>query len=106
MSLHSIAEVYTTLTRLTVQPRIHPAEAERMIEENVVANFELLALGKKDYSAALRLIVRGGWGGPRIYDALLITCAIRCAAERIFTFDLSDFRQLAPELEDKICAPS
>jgi predicted nucleic acid-binding protein len=106
MSLHSIAEVFSTLTRLRVHPRIHHAEAERMIAENMLANFELLALTKKDYLSALKLVITGGWGGAKIYDALLIGCAIRAGADRIYTFDLSDFRQLAPDLQDKICAPS
>jgi predicted nucleic acid-binding protein len=68
MSLHSIAEVYAALTRLPVQPRIHP--------------------------------------GAKIYDALLLRCAARCAVERIYTFNLGDFKQLAPAgLEEKICVP-
>ena len=77
-----------------------------MITDNILPNFEVLAISKKDYLEALRLVATGGWSGAKIYDALLIGCAIRCAAERIFTFDLSDFRQLAPDLEDKICAPN
>jgi hypothetical protein len=39
-------------------------------------------------------------------DALLLRCAAKCAAERIYTFNLGDFRQLAvPSLQSKICAP-
>jgi predicted nucleic acid-binding protein len=106
MSLHSIAEVFATLTRLRVQPRILHAEAERVIRENILANFELLPLETKDYLTALELVVNGGWGGAKIYDALLIGCAVRAGVDRIYTFDLSDFRKLAPRLENKICAPS
>jgi hypothetical protein len=48
----------------------------------------------------------GGWIGAKIYDALLLRCAARCAAERIYTFNLGDFKQLAPAgLQEKICAP-
>ena len=48
----------------------------------------------------------GGWMGAKIYDALLLRCAARCAAQRIYTFNLWDFTQLAPAgLEEKICAP-
>ena len=106
MSTHSIAELYSTLTRLPLQPRIHPSEAARVITDNILPNFEVVTIAKKDYLEALRLVASGGWSGAKIYDALLIGCAVRCDAERIFTFDLSDFRQLAPDLEDKICAPS
>jgi predicted nucleic acid-binding protein len=49
-----------------------------------------------------------GWPHGRIRGscALLIGCAIRCKADRIYTFDIRDFRQLAPTLEERICAPA
>ena len=106
MSIHSIAELYSTLTRLPLQPRVHPTEATRVITDNILPNFEVVTIAKKDYLEALRLVESGGWSGAKIYDALLIGCAVRCDADRIFTFNLSDFRQLAPQLEDKICTPS
>jgi len=106
MSVHFIAEMYAALTRLPVQPRIHPAEAVRIISDNILPHFETVPVGKKDYTDALRLVGDGGWGGAKIYDALLIGCAARSEADRIYTFNLTDFRQLAPNLEEKICAPS
>jgi predicted nucleic acid-binding protein len=106
MSVHSIAEMYAALTRLPVQPRIHPAEAVRIIVDNILPHFEAVPILKKDYSDALRLVGEGGWSGAKIYDALLLGCAARSGAERIYTFNLADFRELAPSLEDRICAPS
>ncbi len=106
MSVHSIAELYAVLTRLPVQPRVHPAEAVRIVADNILPNFETVPLGKKDYVEALKLVGDGGWSGAKIYDALLIGCAAKCGAERIYTFNLADFRQLAPDLEEKICTPS
>lgn len=105
MSVHSIAEIYAALTRLPVQPHIHPAEAARIITDNVLPHFEMVPIAKKDYTEALRLVSDGGWAGAKIYDALLIGCAAECGADRIYTFNLRDFRQLAPNLEEKICAP-
>ena len=106
ISVHSIAEMYAALTRLPVQPRIHPAEAARIITDNILPHFETVSVGKKDYTEALRLVGDGGWVGAKIYDALLIGCAVRSGADRIYTFNLTDFRQMAPNLEEKICAPS
>jgi predicted nucleic acid-binding protein len=106
MGLHSIAEVFATLTRLPVQPRIHPIEAARILAENILPHFEVVSLGKKEYLEAMSTLASGGWIGAKIYDALLLRCAARCSAERIFTFNLGDFRQLAPAgLQSKICAP-
>jgi predicted nucleic acid-binding protein len=107
MSVHSIAELYASLTRLPVQPRIHPVEAARIVTDNVLPHFEAVLVGKKDYLEALTMVASGGWSGAKIYDALLLGCAARCAAERIYTFNLADFRQLAPaSLQGKICAPA
>ena len=106
MSVHSIAEVYASLTRLPVQPRIHPAEAVRIVTDNILPHFEVVPIGKEDYLEALNTVGSGGWSGTKIYDALLLSCAARCTVERIYTFNLGDFRQLAPaSLQGKICAP-
>jgi len=106
MSVHSIAEVYASLTRLPVQPRIHPLEAVRIVTDNILAHFEVVSMGKEDYMEALNAVGNGGWSGAKIYDALLLRCAARCTVERIYTFNLGDFKQLAPaSLHGIICAP-
>jgi predicted nucleic acid-binding protein len=106
MSAHSIAEVYAALTRLPVQPRIHPLEAVRILTDNILPHFEIIPIDKEDYVAALSSVGNGGWSGPKIYDALLLRCAAKRAVERIYTFNLGDFRQLAsPRLQTIICAP-
>jgi predicted nucleic acid-binding protein len=106
MGQHSIAEVFAALTRLPVQPRIHPLEAARIVTDNILPHFEVVSLGKKDYLEAMNTMARGGWSGAKIYDALLLSCAARCGVKRIYTVNLGDFRQLAPAgLQEKICAP-
>ena len=106
MSMHSIAEVYAVLTRVPVQPRIHPVEAARIVTENILPHFEVVSLGKDDNLEVLNTMGSGGWIGAKMYDALLLRCAATCASERIYTFNLGDFRQLAPaDQQGKICAP-
>ena len=106
MSVHSIAQTYASLTRLPVQPRIHPVEASRIVTGNILPHFEVVSLGKEDYLEALNTVATAGWIGAKIYDALLLRCAARCSVERIYTLNLGDFRQLAPAaLQGKICAP-
>ncbi len=107
MSAHPIAEVYAALTRLPVQPRIHPAEAARIVTENIPPHFEIVPIMKEDYLEVLNTVGSAGWVGARIYDALLLRCAVKCAADRIYTFNLTDFWQLAPAtLQKKISAPA
>ena len=105
-SLHSIAELFAVLTRLPVQPRIHAFEAARIVTDNILPHFEVVSLVKEDYLDALNTMVSGGWTGAKIYDALLLSCAARCAVERIYTFNIGDFKQLAPAgLQEKVCVP-
>ncbi len=106
IGVHSIAETYAALTRLPVQPRIHPSEAGRIIRENILKYFTLVPAGQDEYLQALTAVQDNGWPGAKIYDALLLACAARSGAERIYTFNLGDFRGLAPaELHARICSP-
>ena len=106
LGLHSSAEMFAALTRLLVQPRIHPVEAARIITENILPHFEVVSLGEEDYLEVLNTMASGGWSGARIYDALLLRCAAISAVDCIYTFNLGNFRQLAPaDLQEKICAP-
>ena len=106
ISAHSIAEMYSALTRLPVVPRIHPTDAERIIAENILPLFQTVSLNERDYVEALKTVAGGGWPGGKIYDALLLRCAAKCKADRIYTFNLSDFKMLAPlALRTLISAP-
>lgn len=106
ISAHSIAELYSALTRIPVQPRIHPTEAARIIDENILPHFDIVPIHKRDYVEAMAVTAKGGWAGGKIYDALLLRCAKMCGAERVYTFNVKDFRQLASEdMRGKICAP-
>lgn len=65
MGLHSIAELYATLTRLPVQPRIHPVEAARIVTDNILPHFKVVPLIKEDYLSALNTMAGGGWSGGK-----------------------------------------
>jgi len=106
ISQHSIAEVYAALTRIPVVPRIHPLEAARIIRSNFLQNFDTVGVVEDDYLEAMKTVSDSGWPGAKIYDALLLRCAEKCPVQRIYTFNLRDFKQLAPaHLQHMICAP-
>ena len=106
IGVHSIAETYAALTRLPVQPRIHPSEAGRIIRDNILQHFTLVPAGEAEYLQALAAVQDSGWAGAKIYDALLLACAARSGAARIYTFNLGDCRGLAPaDLQARICSP-
>jgi predicted nucleic acid-binding protein len=106
ISVHSIAEVYASLTRLPVRPRIHPLEAQRIVVEDILPYFEAVLIDPSDYVNAMSHVAANVWIGAKIYDALLLSCAAKCGAERVYTFNLGDFRALASgAMRGKICAP-
>ena len=80
VSQHSIAEVYSALTRMPVVPRIHPLEAARIIRDNILMNFETIAIEQEDYLEALKIVSESGWPGQN-YDVSLC-CAGRSPAQR------------------------
>ena len=104
---HSLAELYAVLTRLPLSPAIHPTEAHRLIEENVIAHFRLVPLVAEDYRESLRALSDTGWAGALIYDALLLRAAERSGAETVLTFNVGHFQRLAhtPELRARIGSP-
>jgi predicted nucleic acid-binding protein len=105
IATHSLAEVYAVLTRLPVKPAIHSSEAVLMIRKNVIEHCEAVELKTEDYEAVLSVAAERGWRRGSIYDALILQCARKVQAERIHTFNLGDFRRLAPDLIDRICIP-
>jgi hypothetical protein len=78
----------------------------RIITDNILPYFDVVPLSEKEYMETLTAVSGGGWVGAKIYDALLLRAAAKCGAERIYTFNLSDFKQLAPaDLESIISVP-
>ncbi len=105
MSAHSLAEVFSALTSVPLAPRILPLEAQAMIAANLRRHFRMVAVTERMYERAVEVCVGRGVGGGKVYDALLIECAREVPADRIYTFNLADFRRLAPDLSDRLCAP-
>lgn len=77
-----------------------------MIRQNLLAYFELVPAEQTEYLWALEAVEQLGLPGGKVYDALLIGCAKKVAADRIYTFNLADFRLLAPpELLERVTSP-
>jgi hypothetical protein len=95
--------VFAALTRLPVQPRIHPVEAARIVTENILPHLEVVSLGKEDYLEAMTSWPTADGTGRR---STTLCCAARCAVERIYTFNLGAPQELASlGLQKKICSP-
>lgn len=105
MSQHGIAEFYAVMTALPLVPRVHPSEALRILEENILPHCRPINLDPKDYVQLAQRMAAHDWKGGKFYDALHLRCAQKANADRIYTFNVKHFQQMAPELAGSICAP-
>lgn len=106
ISTHGLAEFYSVITRAPFTPRVHPAEAGRFLNDNILPYFELIALSAQDYKAVLRSCTDAGLIGGLFFDALHLHSAQKANCDRIYTFNVKDFRSLASaEFAGKIAAP-
>jgi predicted nucleic acid-binding protein len=106
ISAHSLTEVYSVLTRTPFKPPLYPSEAWQIIEEMILPHMELVTLSPKEYREVVRQCAAGGWVGGRIHDAVHLRCAAKAGCDRIYTFNVQDFRALAPsDVAGKISMP-
>jgi predicted nucleic acid-binding protein len=105
ISGHGLSEIYAVLTSAPFAPPIYPSEAWKLLSTNVLPYFEIVTLTHQMYRDTIEQCADKGWIGGRIYDALHLCCARKAACDRIYTFNVRHFQQLAPELADRIGAP-
>lgn len=105
LSTHSLAETFSTLTRLPTSPRISPHDAWRFLASLLDGKLELIPLMVKDYRHVLAQASASGWMGGIIYDALIVQAARKAGATRILTFNPDHFRRVCAEEMMEIISP-
>ena len=102
--IHTLAEMYATLTALPVRPAVSPEQAVQLVQE-AERRLTTIALSPVEY---LNVIRHAGGAGARsgmVYDALLLQCARKFDARRIYTWNQKHFQRLAPDLANRIRTP-
>ncbi|MGC1418422.1 MAG: PIN domain-containing protein [Candidatus Acidiferrum sp.] len=105
ISGHALAEAYSVLTRTPFRPPIYPGLAWKILEEDILPYFEIVTITPRIYQETIRECAEKGWIGGRIHDAIHLRCAREADCERIYTFNVRHFQQLAPDLAQRIGAP-
>ena len=103
-ALHSLSEVFAVLTRLPL-PYGVPPEAALQIVQHTSRRFSVVALTPDEHLAAIERFVGEGLTGAMVYDALVLACARKVKASKIYTLDLHHFRRIAPDLASRIHEP-
>lgn len=90
---HSLAEIYSTLSGLPTKPKISPAQAWRLIQENV-GSAQVVELSASDYSLVVQRTSDLGLSGGVIYDALIARAAEKANVDHLLTFNEKDYRRV------------
>ena len=101
---HSLAEMYSTLTRLPGKDRLRGDEALWALD-SVEERMEVVHLSAREYRLAINEAAGSGVVGGRIYDALLAECALKARATRILAWNIAHFQSLRPEISAKVQTP-
>jgi predicted nucleic acid-binding protein len=105
ISAHGLAECFSVLTRTPFIPPIFPNDAWQFLADNILHAFEIVTLSANEYQDAIQRCSQIGWAGGRVYDVLHLDSARKAACDRIYTFNVRHFQQLAPELRGLIGSP-
>ena len=84
--------------------RFLPAQA-LLILEDIRSKFDCIALTAEEVFNTAQQAAKLKLPGGIIYDALLLTCARKVGADRIYTWNVRHFQMVAPDLADRIVTP-
>jgi predicted nucleic acid-binding protein len=103
-AMHTLAEVYATMTALPVKDVIPPDQALLFVQE-VRDRLTVVTLTEEEYYATIEQAAALHFTSGRIYDAFLLRCAAKVKAETVYTWNLKHFRAISPALAARIQTP-
>jgi predicted nucleic acid-binding protein len=101
VSQHSLAGTFAVLTGTRLGARISTAQARAQLEA-LAQRVRVVSLDAADYYLAIETAEQVGARGD---DVLLLTCARKCAADRIVTLNQRHYATFAPDLASIIVQP-
>jgi predicted nucleic acid-binding protein len=105
VAAHSLAELYATLSSVP-SPRMRRLDRVMEAVEQAIRQFTPIALNVDDYMWVLRHVTEAEARSGQIYDALILKCAERAGAEKVYTWNLSHFQRVAwPAMGGRIRTP-
>jgi len=104
IATHTLAELYSVLTRLPVRPRISPELAQRLITENL-ERFEVIPLTTEDYQMVVAQMVNLNLTGGGIYDALIAKAAVKAEVNTLLTLNPNHFTRLGEDIARLVQVP-
>lgn len=105
ISAHGLCEVYSVLTRTPFVPRLRPAEVWQILSDDFLLLLSVVELNAADYRGMVQECARSGFSGGRVHDLGHLRAAEKAGCQRVYTFDVRGFQQLAPTLSTRIFTP-
>jgi predicted nucleic acid-binding protein len=105
IAAHSLTELYAILTALPLRVRISPAAAWQLIQENLLEDFEAVALSETEYYTALRALSLSGGVGDAVSEALIARVAAKAEVDCLVTLHPEEFQRVWPQGAAKIREP-
>lgn len=103
-SWHAVAETWSVLTRLPIEPAIGPPIANLAIER-LLQRIAPIEVSGEHYWLALRRCAESGLRSGALFDALHMVSAESRNAECLLTFNQRDFERMAQEGGPRIVVP-
>jgi predicted nucleic acid-binding protein len=101
---HSLAELYSNLTKLPLKQKITPALARDLITTNLEV-FVKVSLDVADYVAAIDRVTQYGLVSGAVFDAVIAQAGLKIGVDRIVTFNVRDFERLGDVVRQLIQVP-
>jgi predicted nucleic acid-binding protein len=101
---HSLAEVYSTLTKYPGKERIS-AEYATLLIQQLEEKLTLVWLDADEYCVAIRRMATLGIVGGAVYDGLIAACALKTGARHLLTWNARHFDLLGAEIQKLITMP-
>lgn len=103
-STHALAETWSVLTRLPIEPAISPTMAAVAVER-VAELVRVVELDAALYRCAIRRCSERGLRSGALFDALHLVAAEATGAEAFVTFNPGDFERLAADASPRLVVP-
>jgi len=100
----SLAEVYSTMTRLPGRHRLS-GEQVLLFLENIRERLTLITLTGDEYRATIKDAAEAGVIGGMIYDALIARCALKAKVEAGYTWNTRHFQRLGAAIVERLRTP-
>jgi predicted nucleic acid-binding protein len=97
LSTHSLAELYSVMTRMPIQPRMSPQEANTLLDR-CLQYLDAVPLEVADYKAAIAQMTALSLPSGGIFDALIAQAALKVSADRLLTLNPGHFTRLDPAI--------